>query len=227
MAKNGRFIPPSSERLAAAAAKGHLPRSSVFTAGCALLFTAGMIFLLKESLAETLLAGIRSGIQNAMSRQLLSPPVESIWPFALVLAAPFIGALIGQSLPLFWIPRGKGSTSVPIPRPDYPQAEIGVFRCLGLVVIGLYAIYRFRNVEWPNATVASLHNTPLFAEVMNFSVVLGMALLVVGIHEMIVRRRALSEALLLNRSEFERELRAKQGGGLKGKQRQRLMGNGH
>ena len=219
MAENGRFIPPSDNRLAAAAAEGRVPRSQVFTAGWSILITCCALSLLEDVIADAFVSILRWGLDAATGRApIFSSPWTRIWPLLILLAAPFVGTVVGHFVPLLLWPRGRGATSVPIPSPDYPRMEISVFRIMGLGVVGLFALYRFRNFQWSSILPTASHHL-LFHEITRFGAVLGAAALLVGTHEIVAQRRALFTALKLNRSESNREMRAAQGGGLIRKRR--------
>jgi flagellar biosynthesis protein FlhB len=216
--------------LAAAAAKGLYPKSVPFTAGLTLLLTAGVAFALKGHLLAAACDIVGGGITAAVRRhqtvtQLASQILAAAWPFAVLVTTPFFGILATQLMPLFIFPRGRGRTSIPIPKPRPPLAEIASVRLAGAALFGLASRHLLRGATGQAVSFADLLSA-LMGEGLRLVTLLGGVLLAVGIHEISAKRRAIFQALRLNRSEAAREDRTNRGDGILRRQRRHRIQEG-
>jgi flagellar biosynthesis protein FlhB len=216
MMENGRFIPPSDHRLAAAFHEGVFPRSRTLVAGVVCLISAGVAYAMRESIGAGLIALMEGGIAVSVHRN-LSATEFLLWacirtaPLLIVLVfLPFLGALIAALLPIMLFRRRRSRAAVPIPRVRGGGAALTVFRLFGaavFLVVTVYLVREFGRMPLSSDTGVRELSTLL----LKIPAVLGGVLTFVGTAEILLKRAAIFRALHLNRAEARREQRVSEG----------------
>jgi flagellar biosynthesis protein FlhB len=219
MAEDGRTVPPSRARLAAAARAGVFPRSRLLVAGVALSAAGAVGYLLTEQLAEALAVLIGDGLQDAVGRRGdpgsvlvhgLARGLVLILPLVLI---PAVLGVLAALAPAIAARRGGGSTSVPLPAPPR-RVSSGVLALLALAVFALLALVIVR--EHGDAIARSLGGPVAGADWAGELIALlvlaaGATMVLAGLADLALERASLLRALALRPSDALREQRAARG----------------
>lgn len=203
---NGRFLPPSDARLAAAARTGMFPRSPLIAPGAALVAFGAVLGLGGQALGAALEGLVRDGLEAAV----LTRPdpatalVDTLRRGAVVAAplvlAPAVAALIAAVAPALWARRfGRGTTSTPLPERPPRTPERAVLYPAAAAIAALAMAWGLAGVDAAAGRIATPVATGIF--------VAGVALLLAGLADLAAQRTRLVEALSLTRSEARREQR--------------------
>jgi flagellar biosynthesis protein FlhB len=150
MVEDGRTVPPTRARLAAAARRGVFPRSRLLVAGATLTAAGAVGHLLGDQLTTSLTALVEQGLWSAVSERsdpgaalasTLGHGLVALLPLLLVPAA--VGVVVAL-LPAIAARRGGGETSTPIPARTR-RVSRGVLSLVAVVVYALLALLVVRS----------------------------------------------------------------------------------
>jgi flagellar biosynthesis protein FlhB len=202
--RNGRHLPPSTARLAAAARAGMFPASPLVTLGAALAAFALVLGFGGEALCAALADLVRDGLEAAAFAR--PDPVGALAGAirdGAIIAAPLVVApaaatLIAAVAPALWARRhGRGSTTAPLPEAPPRTPERAILFCAAAATAALAVAWGFAGVDAAEKRIAEPISTGIFAA--------GIALLLAGVADLALQRVRLVEALSLTRSEASRE----------------------
>jgi flagellar biosynthesis protein FlhB len=219
MAEDGRSIPPSRARLAAAARAGVFARSRLLVSGAVLTAAGAAGYALADQLGAALAALVERGLLDATVQRegpgsaLGSGLVEGlalILPLVLIPAA--VGALAALA-PAIAARRGGGTTSAPLPAPPRRASRgvlsavaLGVFALLALTIIRGHGDAIARSLREPESGAAWA------GELIALLVLAaGATMVLAGLADLALERASLLRALALRPSEALREQRAASG----------------
>jgi flagellar biosynthesis protein FlhB len=216
MHDDGRYIPPGSGRRAAFAQKGGFPKSSLLSAGVAILVMSAVFFLFKNYFLSGLTDAFRVGLENAAVKKTSADiAVNGAAAAALHWIAPVLLSAAGGLCAVVILStlvsgKGKGSTAVPLPKMPTARLPIAVIRIFAAVVFVASALCAIRGTTIDGANPAAWIEgiAMLFFRV---SAALGGILILAGGAEVLAMRHQIFRALFLNRSEAGREMRAETG----------------
>jgi len=203
---NGRHLPPSDARLAAAARDGMFPRSPVLALGAALAAFAAALGLSGRAIGAALEELVRGGLESAVRSRpdpataLVDTLLRGATLAAPLVLAPACAALVAAVVPALWARRfGRGATSTPLPERPPRTPERAVLYPAAALVAAIALAWGFAEVDAAAGRIVEPIAAGIFAA--------GIALLVAGLADLALQRTRLVEALSLTRSEARREQR--------------------
>ncbi len=217
MRDSGKTVPPGHGRIAVAARAGLFPRSSAIPGGLALLAVASVIAFTGEDLALSMLSLVQLGLARAVSspsdflsamKELFRGGASLVFP---ILAVAFLAALAGAVLPALIARRHIGRSAVPMPDAPLSRLPLAVIRILGVCVALLLSAHVMRSHSgfvWRLASGELGAGSELLFALCELLACWGTVLLLVGMMEVAVLRRAIWKALHLSSLEARREERA-------------------
>jgi len=219
MVEDGRSVPPSRARMAAAARAGVFPQSRLLVAGLVLASAGAVGLLLGDQIAGALGALVEEGLSNAVVQRrdpgasLCATLVRGllvVLPLVLIPAASGILASLAMAIAAR---RGGGSTSVPVPprprrfsRGMLAGASLGVFGLFALAVLRAHGGALARSVEGLGAGTAWVGE--LVAQLV---LAAGVTATVAGLADLALDRASLIGALALRPADALRDQRAASG----------------
>jgi len=200
-----------------AARAGLFPRSGAFIGGLALLAVAAVLATTSEELGRSLVTLAGQGLTWAAAppsdpwsalKELLKGGALLVLP---ILVAAFLAALAGAVLPAIIARRHRGRSAVPLPDAPTERVPLAVLRSLGVcVAVLLFAqiVRSHSGVVWRLADGDLGAGAELLNAFCQVLACFGAVMLLVGLMEIAVMRRAIWKALHLSSSEARREERA-------------------
>ena len=213
METGGRVVPPSHERIAAAAREGLFAGSQILTGGLVLIAGAAMFWLMKEWLAGTSVGLVREGLFDAVTLRLdpttalcgcLARGVAFLSPLA---GALFAVALAGAVIPALMARRGVGQTAVSIPKEKPARVSSFVLAAAGVAAFTLLSVKIIGGHGFPSTGAGSAPADLPFSLIA----AAGVVMCLVGMIDLALRRARIWRNLHLTRSEAVREERASSG----------------
>ncbi len=213
METGGRVVPPSHERIAAAAREGLFAGSRVLTGGLVLIVSAAMFVSMKEWLAGTTVELVRHGLFDAVT--LRPDPTTALYGClgrGIVFLLPFLGALFavalaGAVIPALMARRGVGQTAVSIPQEKPARVSSFVLNAAGVAAFTLLSIKIIGGHGFSSTGAGSAPADLLFSLIA----AAGVVMCLVGMIDLALRRARIWRRLHLTRSEAVREERAASG----------------
>ncbi|MCP4674839.1 MAG: hypothetical protein GY854_04865, partial [Deltaproteobacteria bacterium] len=217
MRDSSSTVPPGHGRVAMAARAGLFPRSGVVSGGLALLAVAAVIAFAGQDFGRSLVALVRRGLTRAAAspsdpwsalKEVLYEGTLLILP---ILAAAFLAALAGAILPAIIARRHRGRSVVPLPDAPAERLPLAILHALGVCVAVLLTAQIMRSHSgfvWRVAEGELGAGAELLAAFSEILACLGAVMLLVGLIEVAVLRRAIWKALHLSSLEARREERA-------------------
>ena len=210
MTENGRFLPPSERRVAAAAGQGVFPRSRSLVAGACCLALAGVGFGFRDAVGDGFLTLFARGIGTTVRRDVslvdaFLQTAKTAMPLGIALVvAPLFAAILTAVLPALYYRRRHGRTAVPVPPVRGGRLEMTMLRVFGVAVFIASTAYIVRGarISCLDPVTAARSLSILLLKIL---AVLGGVLILVGGAALLIRRGAILNALKLNRQEAQRE----------------------
>ena len=219
MVEDGRTVPPSRARLAAAARRGVFPRSRLLVAGATLAAAGAVGYLLGDQLDESCRALVEQGLVSAVTeRDDPGAALAARLGHGLVLVLPLVAipaavAFLVSLLPALAARRGDGETSLPIPHRSRRLSR-GVLSLAALVVFALSALAIVRGKgDLVARAIAGRETEVAWAGELIALLVLaaGGTMVLAGLADLALDRTHMLGTLALRPSEAQREQRAASG----------------
>ncbi|MDD5306892.1 MAG: hypothetical protein PHU25_06175 [Deltaproteobacteria bacterium] len=215
----GRTIPPSRERLAAAARAGWPTGSGLFVSGLVLMAAAASLAFFGERAAAEAKALVAGGLRSAVSRadpaEAAAESLRSGLSILALLAGPAVLAGIAFAvIPAVSARRGRGRTAVALPRPRPPRlilGTIGAACALAMLTTVALVWRRHAGVPWRFAAGEPGAGAELWSFFVELTAASGAIAALFGLAALAVGRHARWRALHLTPSEAKREERASAG----------------
>ncbi len=211
MENDGRTVPPSAARTAAANNRGIYPRTPLLSSGVVLLTVACVLKVFGPSTAEKLTSLVRDGIASATRTDAAhaADTASALGLRGVASAAPIFVAILLAALSATWIPAliarsKKGFTNTPLPRNVPNTTRRRIIRLLGMIAaVGAGIIIAKDGFTDTLLTVGpdATYFSSASGSVPAIMAAAGGILLTTGVFDLIMQKGEIANSLNLTRSQ--------------------------